>query len=75
VWLIDFGLSGFSKSAEDHAMDVLLFKKSAQPFSPAVFQSFWNAYAKANPKAKTVLQTLGEIEQRGRYVVRSQAGA
>ncbi len=77
VWLIDFGLSGFSKSAEDHATDVLLFKKSVQALSNTsrVFDSFWKSYATQNPKAKTVLATLGEIEARGRYVVRSLAGA
>ncbi|VVC71761.1 KEOPS complex subunit Bud32 [uncultured archaeon] len=77
VWLIDFGLAGQSSSAEDFAMDVVLFKKSV---SPALFKVFWAAYAKENlklkakPDAKRIHATLDEIEQRGRYVVRSQAG-
>lgn len=69
--VIDFGLGLFTKDVEDHAVDLLLFKKSV---SAPLFKAFSSHYAKTNPEAKKVLAQLDEIEQRGRYVVREQAG-
>jgi Kae1-associated kinase Bud32 len=69
--LIDFGLAEFTTQIEEHATDVLLFKKSV---SPADFEAFWQAYARGRKKSKEVLGRLREIERRGRYVVRSMAG-
>lgn len=65
--LIDFGLSEFSASLEEHATDVLLFKKSV---NPADFKAFWKGYSKERKKAGEVLSRLKEIERRGRYVER-----
>ncbi len=71
VVFIDFGLGSFSSSLEEQATDVLLFKKSV---SEKQFNAFWKGYAEKNRKAKKVLVRLKEIEKRGRYVVRAQAG-
>jgi len=68
--LIDFGLSEFSSSPEEHATDVLLFKKSV---SPADFKHFWQAYSHEWENSKLVLTQLKDIERRGRYVERQMA--
>ncbi len=70
LWLIDFGLGEFTKSVEEQATDVLLFKKSVDG---GEFRVFWAAYAGSKKNADEVLERLGEIEARGRYVVRSMA--
>lgn len=67
---IDFGLSEFSNSVEEQATDVLLVKKS---LSPSQFIFVKKGYLKESAKAKEVFKRLGEIEKRGRYVVRSMA--
>lgn len=72
LWLIDFGLSEFTPSVEGQATDVLLFKKSA---GERDFGVFWKEYASKKKGAGAVMRRLGVIESRGRYVVRSMAGA
>lgn len=72
VFFIDFGLGGFSKDAEEKAVDVLLMKKSLG--NNAAYKLFLSGYRsyKGYPR---VMSQLAEIEKRGRYVVRSWAGA
>jgi TP53 regulating kinase-like protein len=67
VYVIDFGLSDFSKIAEEQATDLLLFKKGA---SGENFKEFTRAYAKIKKNASGVFKKMSEIEKRGRYVVR-----
>ncbi|MFH1750899.1 MAG: KEOPS complex kinase/ATPase Bud32 [Candidatus Micrarchaeota archaeon] len=71
IAVIDFGLAEFSSSIEDKATDVLVFKKST---NEGEFGMFWKGYAKESKNAKEVSRQLGEIEKRGRYVARAQAG-
>lgn len=72
VFFIDFGLGSFSKDAEEQAIDVLLMKKSLG--SEKTYRSFLSGYGKYE-KYGEVMRQLAEIEKRGRYVVRSWAGA
>ncbi|MCL5679962.1 MAG: Kae1-associated serine/threonine protein kinase [Candidatus Marsarchaeota archaeon] len=68
LYVIDFGLSFYSSSAEDMAFDVLLIKRS---ISKDEYASFRAEYAKSFDKAKEVLKKLDGIERRGRYQNRS----
>lgn len=70
VCWIDFGLSEFTKSLEEQATDLLLFKKSVQKKD---FNEFVKEYAKNKRESKKVFERLSEIESRGRYVVRAMA--
>lgn len=72
VFFIDFGLGSFSRDAEEKAIDVLLMKKSLG--NESLYRSFLSGYKKYE-KCKEVIRQLAEIEKRGRYVVRSWAGA
>lgn len=72
VFFIDFGLGSFSKDAEEKAIDVLLMKKSLG--DEKLYRSFLSGYRQYE-KYKEVMEQLAEIEKRGRYVVRSWAGA
>ena len=70
LWVIDFGLSANSHKAEDHATDLLLFKKSVPG---DVFEDFLRGYKAENPeKYAQVVASLEGIEARGRYVARGQ---
>lgn len=71
VVFIDFGLGGFSNDVEEKAVDVLLMKKS---LNDRLYRHFISGY-KEYKEFQKVLVKLGEIERRGRYVVRSWAGA
>ena len=68
VTWIDFGLSSFTQSVEEHATDLLLLKKS---LSLPQFNIVLRAYAKSNRNSPAVFARLAEIEKRGRYVVRA----
>jgi Kae1-associated kinase Bud32 len=72
VFFIDFGLGSFSKDAEEKAIDVLLMKKSLG--NERAYRSFLSGYRTYDRYAE-VMRQLAEIEKRGRYVVRSWAGA
>ncbi len=70
IWIIDFGLAAFTTSAEDHAQDLLLMKKS---LSQNEYAQFLKSYRKTYAKHAAVERQLADIERRGRYVVRSMA--
>lgn len=72
VWVIDFGLGGFSADLEEKAIDVLLMKRSLAKSSR--YKAFLAGYAKY-AKAKAVLERLTDIERRGRYIVRQMEKA
>ena len=70
VWIIDFGLGGFSDALEEKAIDVLLMKRSlGDAKGYGVFLQGYRAYG----DSAAVLEKLKEIEMRGRYVVRAMA--
>ncbi|MEM3839265.1 MAG: KEOPS complex kinase/ATPase Bud32 [Candidatus Micrarchaeaceae archaeon] len=68
VYIIDFGLSQFSKSIEDKAIDILLMKRSITAHK---YKSFSKAYAENSNDSKAVFGRLAEIELRGRYQTRT----
>ncbi|MFA5246376.1 MAG: KEOPS complex kinase/ATPase Bud32 [Candidatus Micrarchaeia archaeon] len=66
LYVIDFGLSGFSLRIEDYATDLLLYKKSVPA---AEFSGFLSGYKKTNPKnSAAAIRQLCDIEGRGRYI-------
>ena len=69
LYVIDFGLSERSLRVEDHATDLLLYKKAV---GSAEFVSFLAGYNLTNPNANAVTVQLKDIESRGRYVSRVQ---
>jgi Kae1-associated kinase Bud32 len=71
IAIIDFGLADFSSSVEDKATDLVVFKKAVDEKQ---FSEFLKGYKKASANFKPILSQLSEIEQRGRYVSRAQAG-
>lgn len=70
TYVIDFGLSGISKSHEEKALDVLLMKRSLERNA---VRSFLRGYVSSGKEAKEIMRRLGEIELRGRYQVRTLA--
>lgn len=67
VYVIDFGLGGYSKELEEKAIDVLLMKRSLS--DKKLFPLFLSGYSHYE-RAADVLRQMKEIEKRGRYVVR-----
>ena len=68
VHVIDFGLSEFSKDAEEKALDILLMKRS---ITPEMYKEFREGYAKVSKDSKAILNRLAKIESRGRYQTRT----
>ncbi|MEM3227873.1 MAG: KEOPS complex kinase/ATPase Bud32 [Candidatus Micrarchaeaceae archaeon] len=69
LWIIDFGLSIFSNSDEERALDLLLMKRSV---SEGAYSAFMEKYEKAlGDGSKLVLERLKSIEKRGRYQSRT----
>ncbi len=71
--LIDYGLSDFSSSVEDRAVDVHLFRRSVEATHPSLAQllldGFLDGYRRVmGDKAKEVISRAAEIALRGRYV-------
>ncbi|MBN2518780.1 MAG: bifunctional N(6)-L-threonylcarbamoyladenine synthase/serine/threonine protein kinase [Candidatus Altiarchaeota archaeon] len=71
VYLVDFGLGGFSNRIEDKATDLLLLKKSLNANHPAHFDRIWpdvlSGYREAVEFSDTVSR-LEKAEKRGRYL-------
>ncbi len=68
VHVIDFGLSEYTFSLEDKAIDLLLMKRS---LSKKDYSMSIESYARHLESATKTLEKLEEIEQRGRYQDRS----
>jgi TP53 regulating kinase and related kinases len=73
VVLIDFGLSYYSTRIEDKAVDIRLIKQvfnsAHMPLYEDVYDSFIEGYLTVMGKKQThrILESVSEIEQRGRY--------
>lgn len=73
VVLIDFGLSYYSTRIEDKAVDIRLirqvFSSAHTPLYKDVYESFIEGYLTVMGKKKMhrILESVSEIEQRGRY--------
>ena len=68
VYVIDFGLSEYTFSLEDKAIDLLLMKRS---LIEKDYRAFIESYRRHLKDANKVIAKLEEIEQRGRYQNRS----
>ena len=71
IIIIDFGLSTFTSSEEEQALDVLLMKRSIGKDQFSRFLAGYSSYAKSG----IVLSKLAEIEKRGRYQSRTLSSA
>ncbi|HUK28606.1 MAG TPA: KEOPS complex kinase/ATPase Bud32 [Candidatus Acidoferrales bacterium] len=73
LFLIDFGLGGFSKEMEDRGVDLLLLNRAMKSthikFHAEIFSAFLKGYtAEAGRKVgKEAEDKMREIERRGRY--------
>ena len=73
-YLIDFGLSQYSRQLEDRGVDVHLFLRALESthfsLSKFLFERFMEGYASVvgEDEAKRVLEKVREIRRRGRYV-------
>jgi len=74
IYFIDFGLGEFSKKEEDLATDLSVlkeaFKSTHFKYLDLLWSSFIKGYKQANDNFNKVLDTLNDIEKRGRYVKR-----
>lgn len=73
VYLIDFGLAGYSKDVEEYAIDLHLLKRSFQAVSPGKLGLFIDSFMKGYGESysgdlNVLLNRLSEVELRGRYV-------
>jgi len=70
IVIIDFSLGSKSSELEDKGVDMHLLEEafhSAHYRRSGLYDTVTEAYAKAYPGGKTVLQKVKEIEKRGRY--------
>ncbi len=70
IFLIDFGLSSFSKKVEDKAVDIHLFKQALESKHHRVYEKalklFLEGY-KAVQGYRAIIKQLEKVEARGRY--------
>jgi len=76
IYFIDFGLGEFSNRIEDLATDLSVlkeaFKSTHFKYLDLLWLSFIKGYKQTNDNFNKVLDTLNEIEKRGRYVKRNE---
>ena len=74
IFFIDFGLGDFSDRIENQAVDLSVlkeaFKSTHFKHLGLLWESFIKGYKQTNDKFNKVLDTLNDIEKRGRYVKR-----
>ena len=74
VYFIDFGLGESSKKAENLATDLSVLKEAFKSTHFKHLNLLWNSFIKGykqtNDNFNKVLETLNDIEKRGRYVRR-----
>ena len=74
VYFIDFGLGDFSSRIENQAVDLSVlkeaFKSTHFKHLNLLWESFIKGYRQTNNNFNKVLDTLNDIEKRGRYVKR-----
>ena len=68
IYIIDFGLAGSTSSSEERALDMLLMKRQ---ISPELYSDFVRAYSRTAKSSKETMSRLDEVEERGRYQVRT----
>ena len=74
IYFIDFGLGDFSDRIENQAVDISVlkeaFKSTHFKYLNLLWESFIKGYKQTNNNFNKVLDTLNDIEKRGRYVKR-----
>ncbi len=74
IFFIDFGLGEFSRRIENQAVDLSVlkeaFKSTHFKYLNLLWESFIKGYKQTNDNFNKVLDTLNDIEKRGRYVKR-----
>lgn len=76
LFMIDFGLGGFSKETEAKGVDLLLLSRAIKSthyaFHAPLFKAFLKGYSKAVGKKQSdeTVAKMREIERRGRYFER-----
>ena len=74
IFFIDFGLGEFSKRIEDLATDLSVLKEAFKSthfrYLNVLWESFIKGYRQTNTNWEKVLDSLEDIEKRGRYVKR-----
>ena len=74
IFFIDFGLGEFSRRIENQAVDLSVlkeaFKSTHFKHLNLLWESFIKGYKQKNDNFNKVLDTLNDIEKRGRYVKR-----
>ncbi|WP_042666779.1 Kae1-associated kinase Bud32 [Desulfurococcus amylolyticus] len=75
VYIIDFGLAGYSTDIEEHAIDIHLLQKSIYSLYPHLLKPFMESYFKAyreyySGSFDEIMYKLREISTRGRYIDR-----
>ncbi len=72
VWLIDFGLGRFTKRVEDQAVDLYLLYEAIKAAHFDLLKEGWpvilKTYKQNYSQSQSVLQRLGEIKKRRRYM-------
>ena len=70
--LIDYGLSEFSASIEDRAVDIHLFRRAVEAthagIAKTLYNSFIEGYREVIAESEEVIKRVEEISLRGRYV-------
>lgn len=71
LFLIDFGLSGFSRGVEERAVDLHLFRECLTSrhidIKDLVWEKFLDGYKKNCRELELILKRFSEVELRGRY--------
>ncbi|MBN1785428.1 MAG: Kae1-associated serine/threonine protein kinase [Candidatus Methanofastidiosa archaeon] len=76
VVFIDFGLGEFSSEVEKQAVDAHLLKQALKSTHFDFWEEYWEAfkqtYCRTYRKGREVLERIGDIELRGRYIERGE---
>lgn len=72
LYIIDFGLAGYSRDIEEYAIDLHLMRRNILAVDPDIYSLFFNkllyGYSRVFNKYEQVFKRLEEIRLRGRYV-------
>ncbi|MET1160684.1 MAG: Kae1-associated kinase Bud32 [Thermoprotei archaeon] len=73
VYIIDFGLAGYSRDVEEYAIDLHLLRRNIQALAPDYYDIFFKYFITGyrtgyRGDVNSVLERFEEIRLRGRYV-------
>ncbi len=73
-YIIDFGLSGYSRDLEEYAIDIHLLMRSIEALYPShvklFMESFWSGYKSVvgEAKCRETMDRVRDVRLRGRYI-------